>query len=112
MLLSSEFCVTGTSIVLESKKWLSHQICWKKPAGCSISTISLPSALKLILAGVVLRSQELLRVCVKKKKKELFKGLVDEPQGEQKHARVCKERVDTTEIFIESECDDEASSQI
>lgn len=54
---------------------------WKKPAGCSISTISLPSVLKLILTGVVLRSQELLHAFKKEKKKEkkLFKELVDKP---------------------------------
>lgn len=66
--------------MLESKKCLSHQISGKKPAGCSISTISLPSAQKLILTGVVLRSQELLHAG-KKKGKELFKELVDNPPG-------------------------------
>lgn len=55
---------------------------WKKPAGSSISTISLPSALKLILTGVVLRSQELLHASKKKKKeKKLFKELVDKTWG-------------------------------
>lgn len=43
---------------------------WKKPTGCSISTISLSSVLKLIFAGVVLRSQELLHALKKKKKKK------------------------------------------
>lgn len=42
---------------------------WKKPTGCSISTISLSSVLKLIFAGVVLRSQELLHALKEKKKK-------------------------------------------
>lgn len=41
---------------------------WKKPTGCSISTISLSSVLKLIFAGVVLRSQELLHALKEKKK--------------------------------------------
>lgn len=53
---------------------------WKKPAGCSISTISLPSMLKLILTGVVLRSQELLHAW-KKRKRNYLKSWWTSPRG-------------------------------
>lgn len=57
---------------------------WKKPAGHSISTISLPSVLKLILTGVVLRSQELLHTLKKwgeKKKRNYLKSWCSSPEG-------------------------------